>query len=307
MKQITKNIFIILAAVIIIDQIFSYAFIHLIFKRTVSGESGGTINYVISRKKDLDFLVLGSSRAKNSIDPEQLTSLGKKGYNLGINGSTALNSLLVLDILTANGVKPKTIIFQTDLFEFVPDTDQNTVEQIKRLYPYDTKLVEEYVGRVGILERIKFSFGLYRLNRKILNVAYNFMKRNSIVDSNGHVGLPNATEALDELSVSEKYTYDETGLNAEALRRMKKICDENGIRLIVVFPPSYKNVGYSETEQAKLVQSLHNEHFSAVIDLADVSLSPAVSQQENWRDSFHFSSLGAERFSKILNGELSRK
>lgn len=304
MLQIIKKIIIVLAAIVIIDRVFTYAFTNYIFKKTISGESGGTINYVINKKKDLDFLIIGASRAKHSIDPKVLTSLGTDGYNLGINGTDVLNSLFILDILVRNGVKPKTLIVQTDLSDYVSDTDSKTLDQMKRVYPYGTPLIEEYVRRMGVVEEAKYFFGLYRFNRKILNISFNFVKRNSVPNNSGYVGLPNMDYKSEAVSLSKDYAYNSSSLSAEAIKRIKKICDENNIKLIVVLPPSYKNVLYNEAGQKKMDEDLKKDGINNIIDLSDIDKLPELSGYENWRDAIHPNYLGSQKFSHILNEEI---
>lgn len=307
MLQIIKKIIIVLVAIIVIDKIFSYAFINFIFKKTISGESGGTINYVINKKNNLDFLIIGPSRAKHGIDPTLLTSLGNNGYNLGINGTTVLNSLLILDILVKNNVKPKILIVSADLSDYVDSTNQQILDQIKRVYPYDTPLVKEYVDKIGYVERAKYFFGLYRLNRKILNIAYNFTKRNTITNNNGYVGLPDMIDKPDVKYNTENFIYKNTSIDAEALRKIKKICDENNIKLIVVFSPSYKNVFYNDTQQKLMIADLKKENITNIIDLSDINQSPDLLKEENWRDEIHFNYTGSQKFSKILNEKIVKR
>lgn len=306
MIQIIKKIIIVLAVIVIIDKIFTYAFMHLIFSKTISGESGGTINYVLNKKSDIDFLIIGPSRAKHGMDPAELSTLGKNGYDLGINGTDVLNSLLVLDILIKHNVKPKTIVLQTDLSDYTGDSKTKILDQIKRVYPYNTELVREYVSRVGYVEQMKYFFGTYRLNRKVANIGYNFLKRDSIGDNNGFVGLPSIPFAPDEKSLSTNYVYDKNSTTAEALRRIKKICDDNNIKFVVVFPPSYKNVFYNGEQQKVMLEDLKRNGINNVIDLSDISKLHELAKEENWRDAIHFNTLGAETFSKILNRELAK-
>lgn len=301
MLHIIKNIFFILLIVVLIDRIFTFAMTRYIFNKTISGQSGGTINYVIRKKPDLDFLILGSSRAKNSLDPSLLTSLGTQGYDLGINGSTALNSFLVLDILLTHGVTQKTILFQTDIFQFGTTTQEETIEQLKRVYPYDTPLIRDYVQNAGIVERIKYFFGSYRFNRKVLNIVFNYLKRSSVPDDSGYVGLPSTEIPLDETSQSKNYTYIPSSIDAVALMRMKNLADEHHIEYIIVFPPTYKNVGYNKKEQESMVKDLRDNHITKIIDLSDITVSPNLAGTENWRDNFHLSETGAIQFSKEVN------
>lgn len=304
MIKIIKNIIIIALTVIAVDRVFTYTFTNEIFKKTISGESGGTINYVINNKKTLDFLILGASRARHGIDTEKLQSLGNNGYNLGINGASALNSLLILDILLQNNVKPKTVLLQADLFDFGDDTQEKTIDQVKRVYQYDTPLIREYVKRIGKTEEIKYFFGLYKFNRKIINITFNFFKRNSIKDEKGFVGLPISEDKIDDTVVSRKYHYDKNGLSFEAVKKMQKICEKNKIKFIVVFPPSYANTSYNEKEQLRLLKALEDEKIN-FINMSNINKYAELKSESNWKDGLHLNYIGAEIFSKLLNDQLN--
>ena len=307
MLQVLKNVIIVLVAVVILDHVFTYVFMNYIFKYTISGESGGTINYVINKKKNVDFLILGASRAKHGIDPQDLTALGTDGYNLGINGTSVLNSLLVLDILVQHGVRPKTVMVQADLGDLVSDTSANTTDQISRVYPYNTALIQEYVDRMGYLERIKYFFGLYRLNRKVINISFNYVKRNSIPDNNGYVGLPSIKDyAFDAPNLSSTYVYSSTTTSAEAIKRMQDICNKNNIKFLVLFPPSYKNARFNKTAQENADDDLRKSHVEHILNLSDINSMPDLVGSENWRDEVHLNATGSEKFSKELNDYLKR-
>jgi len=306
MLTIFKKTAIAIILFIFLDRILSFAFMHIIFDNTISGESGGTINYVIKKDSHPDFLILGASRAKHEIDPSVLPSLGANGYNLGINGNTVLTSSLILDILLRNGVKPKTVLVQTDLSDFTDDSRQKTLDQISRVYPYDTPLIRSYVQSIGAEEEVKYFFGLYRLNRKILDVGYNFLKRNSIGAIDGFVGLPEIAVPPDGSWAAANYIYEGTSTTALALEHMQELCNENSIDLIVVFPPFYNNVGYNKTQQEIMMNDLKKHGLKIMIDLSDIAKTPGLAGADNWRDALHMDTAGAEKFSIILNTAIEK-
>ncbi|MBU6370915.1 MAG: hypothetical protein KGH93_03515 [Patescibacteria group bacterium] len=302
MKTILKKIAIVCVAIIAFDRVAAYLFMHLIFDKTVSGESGGTINYAIERNPHLDFLVLGASRAEHQIDPAALTALGANSYNLGIDGDNVLASALILDILVRNGVRPKTLLLQTDLFEYTTGTTQDMIDQIDRLYPYDTPLIRSYVAKAGLAEEIKYFFDLYKLNRKMLDVGYNFLKRNSVGTTTGFVPLPPI--AVPPQISTTHYAYDDSSVTAQAMPLIKNICDEYGIRLIVVLPPSYGNSLFDAGGEKHMTDAFRAEGITDIVDLADIAKTPTLASADNWRDAEHMDALGAETFSKILNEKL---
>ena len=309
MLQILKKIILVILLVIVIDKVFTFLFTNYIFTNTLSGESGGSINYVIQKVRNPDFLILGPSRAKHGIDPAQLTALGN-GYNLGINGTTVLNSELVLDILIRNNVRPKTVILSADLSDYGEDKRSDMLDQLKKVYPYDTPLIKKYVQKLGYVEEAKYFFGLYRYNRKIANIGFNFLKRNTINNGNGYVGLPDMKDLPEHDYHPENFIYVKESTNAQALKHIQQICEENNIKLIVVFSPSYQNAYYNEAQQKLMIDDLKQEDIT-VIDLSNINTHPELNSKQYWRDALHFNASGAEAFSKILNTEiknlLSRK
>lgn len=306
MRTIILSVLVALLTITAVDRILSFVFREAIFKKTLSGESGGTINYTISRKKDVDFLIMGASRAKHSLDPELIPTLGTHGYNIGINGTNALNSMLILDILLRQGVSPKTIVFQTDLRDHLASTTDPTpklVNQIKRVYHYDTPLIRTYVQDIGVQEEIKYFFDLYKLNGKIINLSYNFLKRNSIGDNNGYVGLP-ATPYHQDPESADGYVFYNTGTNAQAIRDIKALCDKHGIQLVLVLMPSYDNIIYNKKETVRMIETLRSEGITTIVDLSDISLIPELNNESLWRDGVHMNNKGATVFSKHFNQKL---
>ena len=306
MISILKKIILCLAVVIILDRVCGYLFMEIFFKNTFSGESGGTINYVISKKPKLDFLILGPSRAKHSINPNTLTALGKNGHNLGINATTIINSSLIFDLLLKEGVTTKVLVLQTDLENYNKQSDSVLLDQIKRLYPYDTDTIRSYVKELSFAERLMYQSDLYKLNSKMLNVGFNFLKRNSMEDYNGYVGLPSTQYPPLDTSLSQNYVFDETTKNWEAFKKIAALAKRKDIPLIVVFPPSYKNVFFNKVEQKKLVEAMKKEGVALIVDLSDVTKIPRLENKDLWRDSLHLNSEGAEIFSELLNNELKK-
>lgn len=306
MKKIALLTLAFLLSLSILDRTFSYVFMKSVFQKTLSGESGGTINYAISEKQTTDFLIMGASRAKHSIDPSLVPALGKNGYNMGINGTNALNTLLILDILLANNVTTKTLIIQTDLrdhLEAKKDTSSALINQIKRVYPYDTPLIRSYVKDAGITEQIKYFFDLYKLNGKIINISYNFLKRNRIGNTNGYVPLPQTTYHQNPQN-GDDYVFHNTGTNAQALRDIKELSEKHGIKLIVILMPSYENIIYNKEQTARMIEAFKADGILNIVDLSDIYTHPELNDTTLWRDGVHLNYKGAEIFSKIFNQKI---
>ncbi|HMI79570.1 MAG TPA: hypothetical protein VK484_12305, partial [Ferruginibacter sp.] len=69
MKKILLYITIIAINLVVADRIFYYFFTNYVFAKTLSGDTGGAINYSLQKKENVDCIILGSSRAKYLIDP----------------------------------------------------------------------------------------------------------------------------------------------------------------------------------------------------------------------------------------------
>jgi hypothetical protein len=308
MRTILIKIAGILVAILILDRSLAYLFQEAIFNKTLVGESGGTINYALQNKKNLDFLVLGSSRARYQVDPKQITALGTNGYNLGVSGTNVINSDIILDILLNNQVRSKTLIVQTDLRDYIGvQTHRNKLDQVRSLYPYanQTKLIAEYVQASGWQEEIKFFFNLYKYNGKMLNITFNFLKSGSVEDNVGYVGLPDVIQKPGAPLGAESYQYNQNSLSTNALLHIAELCKENSIRLIVVIPPSYKNNLYNKDEQLKMDDDLREKNFLTIIDMADVYQYPELLDDLNWKDDTHLNAVGAEKFSRLLNTKIA--
>lgn len=279
---------------------------HFVFPYATSGESGGTINYVIQKKKDLDFIILGASRAKHGIDPALLTTLGTNGHNLGINGTNVINQALVLDILLTNDVRPKIVVLQTDLYSYdkTYDKEMQILDQIKRVYPFDTPLIRSYVHDIGLVERVLYFFDSYKLNRKVINITYNALKKSE--DTNGFVPLPTLPFESSSTLLFPEYLYSSTSTNSVALAKLQALAKKEDVHLILVLGPSYNNVLYNKKEQDLMLKDLRKRGFKNIINLTDITKIPVLMDKKYWRDTTHLSESGAEVFSEIVNKEISK-
>lgn len=306
MKHIFIYIFAAFLMIAIADRSISLLFTELVFKKTLSGESGGTINYAIRHGKDIDFLILGASIAKHTINPDLLTSLEGEGYNLGINGVSILNNLLTLDILIQNGIAPKVIILQTVLPDYTKEANNNESlrNQIKRVYPYDTDLIRSYVRSLGVFEEVKYTSWLYRFNRKIINISFNYLKKDTIQQNNGFVPLPGTEYTIPP--IYKEYIYDEKSVARDALQKIKELADKHNSKIIIVFPPSYKNTFTTKEQSDILIKDLKESGFKYIIDMSDITKLPQLENREYWRDANHLNATGAALFSQLLNKEIKK-
>jgi hypothetical protein len=280
-----------------------------IFNKTYSGESGGNLNYLFQKKKNISFLIAGSSRAKNMINPDSLKVLSGEGYNAGVNGvGGVLYMNALFELLLKKNIKPHYIILQTDVRDFsIKRTNGNRAE-ITRLYPFidDSKILQQYSQHLGFEETLKLKLKLYRFNGKFYNIIINRFKNNGINYSNGFnalVGkmtLMNENETIDELN-----HFDSLKINA--LNNIINICEVNKIKLFIVFPPRYKNVDEEEMHLSDLCSRLKYKNECYIVDMIDINKYPDLQDQSNWKDEAHLNGFGANKFTAHLNDSIQIK
>lgn len=302
-KKILITLSIFIALFLLTDRVFVYLFEKNIFSKTLSGESGGSINYLINKKHDSDFIILGTSRAKHQLDPALFVKRYKgNGYNVGVNGvgEIVYNSIL-LDILTKNNIHPKQVILQTDVYQFAEN--ENIAHEVVPLYPFikQSTLFNKYID---FKEKIKLYIHSYRYNGKLLNLVFNYFKRNTVVDNNGYIPLYNK---LDPTRVTVKSVQKRTKLSQAKLAAVQDIintCNSNNIQLTVILPPFYNNIGYNKEDVTNLINTLHKMGIKEVINLADCNSIPALKSAELWKDVTHLNNDGAQLLSEAINDRL---
>ena len=303
MKRILLTLAIFLVVFVAADRIFTFIFSKQIFSKTLSGESGGSLNYLLKKKKNIDFLILGSSRAKHQIDPALLTNVYKgNGYNAGINGvGTIVYNSVLLDILIQNKVVPKMVILQTDKYQLTHSESKAGTEVVP-LYPFinQSSLMENYIS---FQERCKLLIQAYRYNGKFLNVVFNYLKRNSVKDNTGYVDL---REHMDSLSVRKIAPKPASRLvlsqdRMKALQSIVELCKKHDIKLVVVFPPVYNNAGYDEKGNEQLYAAMRGEGVPNILNFSDIHKLPMLEPASMWKDADHLNYAGAAIFSKALN------
>jgi hypothetical protein len=310
MKKILIKIAVIFLIVLIFDRLFSFVFTKYIFEKTVSGEGGGNLNYLLGKRKNTDYIILGSSRAKHHFDPEKLTAINGIGYNAGINGvGTILHSNIVLDIMLHENLKPKIILLQIDAINFADEYLENYLYGLNSLYPFlnKSKLLQSSVKELPFEERLKLNFETYKFNGKITNIFLNYFNQNSVAENNGFDPLYQTMDTVNlQYLPLKKFTFSEKKL--QVLNNIIKSCEQNNIQLIAIFPPYYKNVNYRKDAVDFLKNYIKNISGKVnIIDMANIIKLPDLQNAQNWKDIGHLNNIGAAKFSSYLNDSLKLK
>ena len=103
------------------------------------------------RQIDADLVIVGSSRAKNHIDPEILdTVLHTNAYNLGMSGTKFDLQAAQYNLYRSHNKKPNVILFCIDVFSLLP-TKRVVFLQADYLKATERYIVETDVENVAKL------------------------------------------------------------------------------------------------------------------------------------------------------------
>lgn len=311
MKKISFLVAMFVVTVFCIDRIFSFVYTKYIFRYTLSGESGGSLNYLLNRKRQSEFLILGSSRAKHHLDPSCLSNLyNGNGYNAGINGvGKMVYNEVLLDIIVGNRLIPKMVVLQTDAYLFTNENDGNLQSELIPLYPFlNTSIAMQ--NYMGWRERVKLSLNSYQYNGKVLNIAYNYLKRSQVRDNNGFAGLLGSMREVaagKQKSVRKIETATFSEIKVNALRNTVALCKKNNIRLAVVLMPFYGDKGPHFDLNKKFLQMLNEQGIMEIVDFSSVNSIPELAPARFWKDGAHLNEEGARILSKAVNNRLGSR
>lgn len=295
-------------------DIFFLFFINFFFKNTFSGErSGGKINYLINYKKNINFLILGNSRALYHINPDKLTNLDGLGYNAGISSlGNIIYNIVLLEICLKNNIKPKIILLQLDVLKFT-EKQKKYSESLSYLLPFysnNTPIFKSYIKEDGIIDQIIVNSNFYKFNGKIFNIFFNYIRKNKILSNydNGFKELNNNLDTnfnFNNNTNSGLFNLDYNNNYFIALNDFNNICLKNNIKLFIILTPSYKNILYNKKIDIEFSNYIKkNIPNIRLINLSDYNNFKELQPYNNWSEFLHLNKLGANKFSLMLNDSL---
>ncbi|WP_259017031.1 hypothetical protein [Emticicia fluvialis] len=311
MKQILAKLAFLILILLVIDKLFGVLFTHFIFKKTISGERGGTINYILQKNRDINFLILGSSRARHQIDPLLLTNLKGKGYNAGENAvGGVLYSSILLDLLLAQQIRPHSVILQMDANYFDESRQKQNNLELRALYPFyaESALLKEYVKEIGWKETMLVQSDMFKYNFKVYPIMFNYINEKNMINPFGFSPLLARLDTSKIRHESVKHKVEPIkldNLKLKALRHLINQCAKFNVKLYIVFPPNFKNIYYHKVYSDKLKAFASAQKTPArVIDMSDVYKLAELQQPDKWKDETHLNKAGALLFSAYLNDSL---
>lgn len=260
-----------------------------------------------------DIVIYGSSRAWVHIDPLLIESkLGRKAYNLGIDGHNFwLQNLRHQELLKYNQ-KPDYIIYSIDVF---------TLAKRKDLYNYDQFLpymlgndnIHDFTSSYEGFSYFDYNFPLIRYEGKKNVIRQAF--KTSILEDNaklarvkGYRGIEKKWNKDFDKAKQKKVNFSvEIDLaSVEKFELFLDECEKNSIKVIFVYTPEYiegQEFVSNRNEIVSLFEEIALKHKILFLNYSDTSISK---QKKYFYNALHLNKTGAELFTNKLIKDLIR-
>lgn len=293
--SILSRIVITLFVLFICDRGIGYLMKYLYFNQQ-SGD-GYLITYVIDSTK-ADILVLGSSRAKHSYNPQIVEdSTQFSCFNAGRDGTEHLLFNHGQFLAATKRYNPKIVILDLRPEDLAYSAKE--YDMLSPLLPYykTHDEIRELLLERGPFESLKHVSSLYPFNSLVFQVIMGNLELNKKrkVHYNGYVPFREAKVVgkIDTLPIHvTKLDEYKIGL----LRNMISVCNHKNIRLIFVYSPTWHIV--TETAYDSVLSNLCNENQVEYLNMSN--LPEFLENPGYFYDRTHLNEKGAGIFTSLL-------
>lgn len=232
MKKVIINIVITLTVVVACDIIVGFIGNNLL----MSTPEVGTLQadaYQAMFKKKADVLILGSSRARHTYNPQIIAdSTGLTAYNAGIDGHGMNYASIVLQSFLER-CKPHVVVLDVCAAMVTNEWLDNSIDDVKCFYGLNVPLTN-YVSKYGTWQlRTKLRINLYRLNSSITWIAKARMLPSNVCD--GYLPLYGN---LVDTTIINFTDFEINDIQVKCFEQIIETCNNNDIKLIVYIAPS---------------------------------------------------------------------
>ena len=301
MIKFIKRILFSLSVLLLIDTLIIGNYIDYLPNKEVDKR----LQYVLEGKINKDVIIVGSSRgARNIIASDLEKNTGKTCYNLSFPGSDVTFHEFIIKTLLKFNDPPDYIVLTIDgLHQLTPSSSIKF--RFDRLYPlinYDY-IVEELIKKREISSSARYVNTL-RLKRS----QYDFRQRvfgelDSLLDC-GSMPINFQDKRLDTIYYSSKetlyseYIGEESKQKIDALLSINEILMEQGVGLVIVFPPNLHPdpIGLEE----RIVNMLNLNGVITVPENDSIYKNPIY-----YYDGGHLQKNGAHHYTNYLAKELN--
>lgn len=251
-------------------------------------------NYILKNSEKYDSFIFGSSKV-GSYDVSKLTN--GKYYNMSYSQGVPYEWLDSINVFLNNKIKIKNIIIGIDSFSLSVDPLVHNNEPMRAIY---SKI--DFLTKIK-LYLIKSPFSEYNyltVLGRIQKKDYDFFnnKYYSDIEASIEQNIENHREKK-EFNIPIAFNYvNRTNETLEELRKIKKICDENNIKLFIIINPihsvTYKYSNIKEFEYLK-----HN--LAKISDYWDFSdQNSFLTDNYFWYETSHIRPMISDLILKII-------
>jgi hypothetical protein len=263
-----------------------------------SRELDTRLERVIKGELNKEIIILGSSRgARNIIAGQMEDSLGKSVFNLSYPGSDIeFHEFLLRSLLRFDQKPEKILLAVDDSTELLANV--STHFRLDRMYPLAkyNYINDEMIarGEKNILSRF---FVAARINKANFDLRRkHFIPMDTMRDCGSlPVSFQKKNSNLSQFSPVLPYHKENEQLNKrKAFYSFQKLCLQNHIELILVFPPNFQQ--YNRPFENRLRDLTRDEVKFMVYD----TLNPVYQDSAYFHDEFHLQTKGAVIFTNEI-------
>ena len=276
----------------------------------------GDWNRIFQGELNNEIIILGNSRAFVQYNPIILENqLGLSCYNLGMDGTPINLQLARLNTLLQYNTSPQALILNIDILsmnkgsgiysygQYLPYISNKFINEAISEYKQNIKLTKQipmlkYNGLFGLIKH-----GVYNYFKP--DNTYGYEKGYLARNIQWQEGSENLKKIVDE---DGNIVYCETSLEygKVKLKNIIDICNNKGIKLILVHTPYYYKLYNHLPQQNKLIEYLNTVAISNNIPFMDYSKDSLMLSTDYFYNMTHLNSKGADIFSTKLAIEFKK-
>lgn len=299
MKRLLLFIGIVSIIVLTTDILLGFCCRYYINHHRLMGEFG-EIDYIVNRSND-SIIILGSSVALNGLNPNIIEdSIGISCYNGGANGQIIPYYESLLECIVKRKQKPSIIILGLRTNDLTGNGNGGRFNVFLPYYHTGMETIDRRLESKNWKEKYLLYSNIYRYNpiwwRLFLYVFFQPEEKGK----KGFTGKP-LPMVFPELKNDVSSTITKERVNS--FLNMVKLCKDNNIKLIVIFPPMYFH--YDEkTETIDYVEQYCMKNRIPCFNDSQDSLF--LSDNHLFYDNVHVNIEGCTKYTQIICQRLKK-
>lgn len=297
MKKLVIWILAVITVIIAVDVIGGVMFDSFVKRHPMRGDYRATTHLFYDDADSV--LVLGSSVGLNSINTAALAdSFGVSAFNGASNGQTFTYFLTLLKSVTEKGNLPKIVILGSLPSNYAGSGHGTRYSFLSPYYGQNIADIDTILESGSLLNKIMMRSHLYRLNNSWFRILLYYFVEPGEKGQNGFIAKP-----IPGLFPQRSTHEFADSINPERMTQLDtftRICRDNGIKLIMVFPPEYVDKGSPRiADEARYIVERNGGVF-----WNDTELEPFFSDSTLFYDEQHLNINGARIYTDTVISRL---